>query len=196
MLFLQLAFPRLLHNDKITDNSPEAHPCLFLPPHVPQVLLFIMSCTQVLQNPLLRGSGRLAKSGIPRDVSAGWVGMCTGVFVWPGSAIILNPALVVLDKAHLALWAYPCSSQKWLLQNTLESGITLENLQQQKKTKKNNFHCHCTSLHLCVCVVCVVHLKENWGSALAFVGCNSGMCSMMQTGVKRRASANYSWYLF
>lgn len=103
MLFLQLAFPRLLHNDKITDNSPEAHPCLFLPPHVPQVLLFIMSCTQVLQNPLLRGSGRSAKSGIPRDVSTGWVGMCTGVFVWPGSAIILNPALVVLDKAHLAL---------------------------------------------------------------------------------------------
>lgn len=50
---LRLAFPRLpllLHNNKTTDNSPEAHPCLFLSPHVPQVLLFIISCTQVLQD--------------------------------------------------------------------------------------------------------------------------------------------------
>lgn len=38
--------------------------------------------------------------------------MCRGVFSQLGLAVILNPALVVLDKAHLAFKLYPRSGQK------------------------------------------------------------------------------------
>lgn len=38
--------------------------------------------------------------------------MCRGVFSQLGLAVILNPALVVLDKAHLAFKSYPRSGQK------------------------------------------------------------------------------------
>lgn len=100
----------------------------------------------------LRGSGRSAKSGILRDGCL-WVG-ARGTSVWPGSAVILNPALVVLDKAHLALRANPCSSQKWLLQNTLESARTLVNQQQPRKKEKKSF----VTVHLCICVLSVLSI--------------------------------------
>lgn len=68
----------------------------------------------------LRGSGRAAKSSTQRGVHmcvCVWVDMCKG-FVWAAWCNFLNPALVVLEKAHLALKAYPRSGQKSLLQNT------------------------------------------------------------------------------
>lgn len=52
----------------------------------------------------LRGCGRAAKSGAQRGVHMRvrvWVDMCKG-FVWAAWCNFLNPALVVLEKAHLA----------------------------------------------------------------------------------------------
>ena len=106
-----------LHNRKITDNSSEAHPCLFLCP-----TCLKRSCLSVVAHMSCRiGSKRLRSPSQVQHTERCvcvclWVGgrliMCTGVFSQPGLAIILNPALVVLDKAHLAFKSYPRSGQK------------------------------------------------------------------------------------
>lgn len=108
-------------------------------------------------------------------------------FLQPGSAVILNPALAVADKPPRH--SHAVANSKYF-RFFFFGKSTKEQTTGKKKDKNTTASlCHCISLPLCVCVcgmcvVCVVHLKENWGSALVFVGSDSSTCSKMQIRVR------------
>lgn len=104
----------VLCNDKVTDNSSEAQSCLCLRP-----TCLKCSCLSlvVLKSCRICSKRLLSLSQVQHTERCVYlrVGTCMGMFEQTGSSVTLNPTSAVLDKAHLALQASPCSGQKCLL---------------------------------------------------------------------------------
>lgn len=89
----------VLHNDRITDNSSEVRPCLFLHPTC-------LKCSRLSVTSPAKSApvAQPSRAYWEMCVSVGGWACARGRFMWPGSAIIWNPALVVLDEAIPMQW--------------------------------------------------------------------------------------------